>query len=193
MQGVQSPSTLEEFMVAMQKHPDTLLHFDHSQKWGKELLEFLDQYETQRETIIIKTDVAATECLEALSAHKIKYMTLPKVWNQEDFNKIMEYKDKINIVGFEMIFDDCNADYVSKENLNVLRKMGFHTMVNAIVLWNNRPSICGGFDDDVSLLKDTDLGWGKLLEMGFDIIQTDWPLPLKKYLEGRGAKLTCGV
>ncbi|USK36438.1 glycerophosphodiester phosphodiesterase family protein (plasmid) [Bacillus sp. F19] len=189
MQAVEAPPTLKVFMENMKKHPNILLHFDHVQKWGKELLEDLDQYEDQRQSIILKTDVAATECLEALAAHDVKYMTLPKVWNQDNFNKIMEYKDKINIVGFEMIFDDPNADYVSKEKLEQLRQMGYHTMINAIVLWNDRQSLCGGFDDDVSLLENPELGWGKLFEMGFDIIQTDWPLPLKNYLEKKGVKL----
>ncbi|WP_416825218.1 glycerophosphodiester phosphodiesterase family protein [Ectobacillus polymachus] len=189
MQAVEAPPTLKDFMEKMKKHPNVLLHFDHVQKWGKELLEELDQYEEQRQSIIIKTDVAVTECLEALAAHDVKYMTLPKVWNQDDFNKIMEYKEKINIVGFEMIFDDPNADYVSKEKLEQLRQMGYHTMINSIVLGGGFQSLCGGFDDDVSLLENPDLGWGKLVEMGFDVIQTDWPLPLRNYLEEKGVKL----
>lgn len=189
MQAVEPPPTLEQFMMDMKNHPNTLLHFDHVRKWGKELLEYLDRFEDQRETIIIKTDVEATDCLETLVEHNVKYMTLPKVWSSSDFETIMTYRDRINIVGFEMIFDDPNADYVSKENLERLRSMGYHTMINSIVLWNNRPSLCGGFDDDISLLKNPDLGWGKLVEMGFDIIQTDWPLPLKVYLEQKGVKL----
>ncbi|NGP43804.1 glycerophosphodiester phosphodiesterase family protein [Bacillaceae bacterium SIJ1] len=189
MQAVEPPPTLKDFMAQMKNHPNTLLHFDHAQKWGATLLQDLDQYEEQRETMIIKTDVAATECLEALAAHDVKYMTLPKVWSQADFEKIMEYQDQINIVGFEMIFTDPTAEYVSKEKLDSLRQAGYHTMINAIVLWNDRQSLCGGYDDDVSLLENADLGWGKLHEMGFDVIQTDWPFPLKKYLEGKGVNL----
>ena len=190
MQAIEAPPTLKDFMANMKKHPNILLHFDHVQKWGKELLEELNQYEEQRQSIILKTDVSATESLGALEAHDVKYMTLPKVWNQEEFDRIMEYKDKINIVGFEMIFDDPNADYVSKEMLEQLRQMGYHTMINALVLCNDdRQSLCGGFDDDVSLLENPDLGWGKLVEMGFDVIQTDWPLSLKIYLEEKGVKL----
>ena len=44
--------------------------------------------------------------------------------------------------------------------------------------------------DDVSLLENPDLGWGKLVEMGFDVIQTDWPLPLRIYLEEKSCKVS---
>ncbi|WP_121641219.1 glycerophosphodiester phosphodiesterase family protein [Virgibacillus sp. Bac330] len=189
MQAVDSPPTVKQFMAAMKKHPHTLLHVDHAKKWGKELLEHFDQFEDQRESIIIKTDVEVTDYLEVLAQHDVKYMTLPKVWSETDFETIMSYRDRINIIGFEMIFDDPQAAYVSKETIQTLREMGYHTMINAIVLWNDRPSLCGGFDDDISLLEDPDSGWGKLLEMGFDIIQTDWPLPLKVYLEQKGVNL----
>ena len=32
-------------------------------------------------------------------------------------------------------------------------------------------------------------GWGRLLDMGFDIIQTDWPGPLREYIVTRGYHL----
>ena len=40
-----------------------------------------------------------------------------------------------------------------------------------------------GCDDDTALLESEDKGWGKIVEMGADIIQTDWPLHLSCYLE----------
>lgn len=193
MQKVTPPPTLNDFMNQMKQHPNTLLHFDHSQKWGEELLQYLDQFESQRETIIIKTDVDAIDYLEVLANHPVKYMVMPKVWSQADFDTIMQYKDRINIAGFEMIFTDPDADYVSIDTLNTLKKSGYHTMINAIVLWNDQQTLCGGFDDDISLLEDPNLGWGRLLEMEFDIIQTDWPLPLKVYLEERGVKLSYDI
>ena len=32
---------------------------------------------------------------------------------------------------------------------------------------------------------DPDNGWGWIADKGFDIIQTDWSLPLRQYLDGR--------
>ena len=49
--------------------------------------------------------------------------------------------------------------------------------------------LAGTFDDDISVLCDPDRGWGRLLDMGFDIIQTDWPGPLKEYIVTRGYHL----
>jgi Domain of unknown function len=62
------------------------------------------------------------------------------------------------------------------------------TIINAIVIGKFK-TLSGGFDDDFSLLENPDLGWGKLVEMGFDVIQTDWPISLMTYLEKKDVKL----
>lgn len=182
MAGVEPPNTLRDFMENMSKHPETLIHIDHAYKWGVELLQALDIFEKQRETIIIKTHAFSEESLLALSTHPIKYMTMIKIWDQDQFDKIENLTQNINVVGYEMCFSDKEAGYVKKSVLSKLRKQGYHTMVNALVLSNDWPSVCAGFDDDISLLDNPDKGWGVLYDMGFDIIQTDWPIQLQHYL-----------
>lgn len=41
--------------------------------------------------------------------------------------------------------------------------------------------------DDLSVSQSPDLGWGRLTDMGFDIIQTDWAGLLKNYLISKRA------
>ena len=45
--------------------------------------------------------------------------------------------------------------------------------------------LSGGHTDDVSVTEDPDKGWGWVVEKGFDIIQTDWTLALRQYLQNR--------
>ena len=54
--------------------------------------------------------------------------------------------------------------------------------VNAITLGDVRTKpLYAKLDDDVSILQDPALGWGKLFEKKIDIIQTDWPAILYQY------------
>lgn len=42
-----------------------------------------------------------------------------------------------------------------------------------------------GYDDDKSLREGFDVGWGVLLDMGVDVIQTDWTNLLNMYRNER--------
>ena len=44
-----------------------------------------------------------------------------------------------------------------------------------------RKSLFGDLTDDVSVIQDPALGWGRLMEKKIDIIQTDWPAILYQY------------
>ena len=65
--------------------------------------------------------------------------------------------------------------------------------MNAITLGNfnkhddsPRNDLYGGLDDDISILDDPAKGWGKLMDKGIEIIQTDWPALLYDYRAKRG-------
>ena len=53
---------------------------------------------------------------------------------------------------------------------------------NAII-YNYREQLSAGHSDDLSLTGDPADGWGWLAKRGFDLIQTDWPLMMREYLE----------
>ena len=57
--------------------------------------------------------------------------------------------------------------------------------VNAIV-YDDQAVLAAGHSDDLSLTGDPDQGWGWLAGQGFDIIQTDWVLALRRYLQQTG-------
>ena len=57
-----------------------------------------------------------------------------------------------------------------------------------MVMWANsivydyRAVLTAGHTDDIAISTDPDHGWGWLIDRGFNILQTDWPLALKTYL-----------
>lgn len=57
-------------------------------------------------------------------------------------------------------------------------------------LWVNSlwPSLCGGLDDDRAFRGETEAVYGRLLDLGATIIQTDRPEFLIRYLESKGRR-----
>ena len=56
-------------------------------------------------------------------------------------------------------------------------------------LWVNTlwPSLCGGLDDDTAFAtKDPDAVYGRMIDLGATLIQTDRPEYLLNYLRSRG-------
>lgn len=94
---------------------------------------------------------------------------------------------KINYIGAELVFFTETCEVGTAEFREKLRNEGYLLWGNAI-LYNYRVPLSAGHSDDVSLIKDPSLGWGWLADNGFDIIQTDWPLPMSLYLNETGKR-----
>ena len=54
--------------------------------------------------------------------------------------------------------------------------------VNSII-YNKNDQIAAGHSDDTALTESMEKGWGWLVDRGFDIIQTDWPLMMINFLK----------
>ncbi len=58
------------------------------------------------------------------------------------------------------------------------------TWVNAITL-NDQLVFSGLLDDLRAITVSEEETWGRLIDMGFDILQTDWPLLLRQFVNAR--------
>lgn len=132
--------------------------------------------------ILVKTgpDPAVFSRMEQI-APDIAYMLILR---DEDIWTEQMGKWKLNCVGVEALFADEDARIASKEYLEKMHRLGKMVWVNAIV-YNYRDVLSAGHNDDISVTGRREDGWGWLLERGFDIIQTDWPLMLRQYMEKR--------
>lgn len=133
------------------------------------------------EQVIMKSNVKP-EFLAQMEeyAPDIPFMALLKDYNQ------METLDKykINLQALEVIFPSLEDKIVSPEAIKEYHDRGLLLWANAIV-YNYKIELSGGLTDDVSLLKGGEYGWGKLVDMGFDIIQTDFTAELAAFLKNR--------
>lgn len=130
--------------------------------------------------VIVKTD-AHTKWFDMVEqyAPDLPYMA---IISEEDTVTDDLLKRNINYIGAEVIFKNDTDSVASPEYIQKMHDKGLLLWANAIV-YNYRSVLTGGHSDDVSLTANPDDGWGWLAKRGFDIIQTDWTLPARLYLE----------
>lgn len=92
---------------------------------------------------------------------------------------------RIRYVGAEVLFREETAEVASEAFLDRMHRDGKLVWVNAII-YDCREQLCAGHSDDRSLTGDPADGWGWLAGRGFDLIQTDWPLMMREYLDAAG-------
>ena len=91
----------------------------------------------------------------------------------------------INYVGVEVVFAREDSELCSEQFLNKLRADGKLTWVNSLI-YNTKKQLSGGHSDDTAFTVSMDYGWGWLAQKDFDMIQTDWPGHLIRYLKSTG-------
>lgn len=103
---------------------------------------------------------------------------------------VSDYLDTLGIryVGNEVLFTSLDDEVATPEYIGKMHARGKKLWVNAII-YRYTVQLAAGLSDDFSLVNDPADGWGKLSDLGFDIIQTDWTGMLREYLRESG-KLT---
>ena len=96
-------------------------------------------------------------------------------------------KRNINYVGAEVLFTDENSEVGSETYIHKLHRDGRLVWANAII-YNHATQLVAGHNDDISAAGDPENGWGWLCDRGYDLIQTDWPLMMRLYLEETGRR-----
>ena len=107
-------------------------------------------------------------------------MFLPIVRTPEQIELVNRYH--INTIGAEVIFETDDHLFASDEFIGKMHGAGKLLWVNALTL-NDTTRLSGGHDDNTAILKNMEEGW--LLDKKFDMIQTDWPLLLRNYIDQR--------
>jgi glycerophosphoryl diester phosphodiesterase len=157
---------------------NTLINLDRGWDFWEDVFELLHKYD-MFDQVILKSPVQETY-LDELEKYDVPVMYIPIVKTKAELDQVLE-RD-INTVGAEIIIESESSDFHNKEYIKELKDKNLLVWLNAIRL-NDTTTLTLGYDDDTALLESEDLGWGKIVEMGADIIQTDWPLHLSCYLK----------
>lgn len=99
----------------------------------------------------------------------------------EDRSTDASYAKGVRIAGVEVLFEEENEAVASPEYIERQHRLGRLLWVNPIV-YKRDAILTAGHTDDVAVAGDRDLGWGWLVDRGFDILQTDFTAQLRRYL-----------
>ena len=157
-----------------------LLNIDRSWRAGGQVVPLLDKHPHMLRQAILKAPLDHPEVLAQLENHPVKYMFMPICYSIADIEKALEYKH-INTVGVELIAFTPEDDLYSDEAIRFVHSKGLFCWVNALTLTDVDPrkALYGDLDDDISIMESPARGWGRLMDKGIDVIQTDWPALVK--------------
>ena len=176
--------TLDEFLEIYKNR--CLINLDHGWHFFPEMLHAVKKHGVE-DQVLIKTPM---KCMEDLEYAKIiekiapDMMYMPIYKNEDLLTETLEEMD-INFIGAELVFEEESNVLATKAYMQSHHDKGRLLWCNSI-LYNCKKPLSGGHTDDISVSVDPDLGWGWIVDRGFDIIQTDWTLALRTYLNERG-------
>lgn len=105
---------------------------------------------------------------------------MPVLREKDDFTDYALEK-KIRYIGAEVLFSKDDDPIVSDEYIETMHQKHLMVYGNAIV-YDYRANISAGHTDDLALSGNPEQGWGWFVKKKFDVIQTDWSIMLKQYL-----------
>lgn len=135
--------------------------------------------------VIVKT-YSDEESLSNVEKFAPDFMFMTMVWHKDELTETLLKRD-LNFIGNEILFDKETDEIISDAYIAEMHRKGLLIWTNAIV-YNENDVISAGHTDDISLTDDPAKGWGWLIGKKADIIQTDWPLMLRQYMNARGGR-----
>ena len=157
-----------------------LINIDRSWFYWKETIEFLKQADMNGQ-ILLKSGVEES-LLEELEKSGNGIMYMPIMRNMSEWDTVKKYH--INVAAAELIFTDLESPFVQPDFMKELHDLKIAPWVNAITL-DDDTILSGGLDDNGAIREGFEKNWGKLIDLGFEIIQTDWPALLKGFVSRR--------
>lgn len=154
-----------------------LINIDRSWFYWKETIEFILKQDMLDQIILKSTP--DKELLEELEKRGKEIMYMPIIHNKEAYKRAMSYD--LNLVAVELIFDSLDNELIKPEYIKELHDKGLMIWVNAITL-NDTTILSAYLDDNNAIENGYEDNWGTLIDMGFDIIQTDWPGLLSNFI-----------
>lgn len=157
-----------------------LINIDRAWDFFPQVFEEVKKY-NMLDQVIFKSEVKELIFSQIKSfGHKINFM--PIVKSSAEIEEAVSYG--VDLIGFELLFEKDDDEFAQSDFIKRMHDKGYILWVNALSIWDNC-NMCAMHSDEISVLENMDLGWGWLIDKGYDVIQTDWPLLLYNYINER--------
>ena len=171
--------TLDEFLEIYKNRG--LINLDHGWDFFPVLVDAVRRHGME-DQILLKAP-AKLQYARVLEELAPDMMFMP-IYKEEDLLTAQLETMDLNFVGAELVFARDDSPLAQEDYIRSHKEKGRLLWCNAI-LYNCKKQLSGGHTDDAAVTGDPDYGWGWIVDKGFDIIQTDWVMPLKMYLKSR--------
>lgn len=132
-----------------------------------------------QDQVLVKTMVSEENFARVEEvASDLPYMVV--AWDRDDFTEEL-LRRNMRYVGVEALFATEDVPICQESYVRSMTERGMVMWANSIV-YDYNAVLTAGHTDDIAVSTDPDYGWGWLVDRGFNIIQTDWPLALSQYL-----------
>ena len=180
IQGERVPVERLEHLLDFLRGTGAEIHIDRAWSWWEPTLAVLDEARMD-DQLFIKVPATTAE-LGRLERLKPRARTIPIVKSVDVMSRIFGSSLRVPVI--ELVGMNPADHQLSSETIDMLHDDGYRIMANAEVVG---APLFGGYDDEVSIFEDPEAGWGKLLERGVDLIQTDFPWLLAAWRDKRKA------
>ena len=178
------PYGLEPLETILTGFSGTIFNVDRSWGYWPELLDHMKQYDVT-DRMLLKSPVQ-DDALERLARCSEPFPFMPIVKTTAELENVLRHAD-INTVVVELIARDADSELADPAVITEMHDRGILVMLNAINLSDRRP-LFAGWDEEVSLTDGPEHGWGRLISHGADLVQTDWPAPLRDFRARLGGR-----
>lgn len=171
--------SLDEFLEAFKDR--CFINLDHGWSFLPQLIDAVRRHGME-DQVIIKSP-GKMEYAKIMEVLAPEMMFMPIYKEKDEMSEQLEQMN-INFIGAELVFAKEDSPLASTEYMELHHKKGRLLWVNSI-LYYYKAQLSGGHTDDIAMTGNPENGWGWLVDKGFDIVQTDWVLPLKCFIETR--------
>ena len=158
-----------------------VVNIDKFQRYPADIARVVREMGMQ-DQVLVKTDVweGHFRAVEEVAAD------LPYIAIVRERDEVSEHlrKRPMRYLGAEVLFSGDDSPVAVPAYTEWMHRNHLLTWVNAIV-YDSRTLLTGVHTDDTAITGNPDLGWGWLIDRGFDIIQTDWVAQLRAYRDAR--------
>ena len=171
--------TLDAFLETFKNR--TLINLDHGWDFLPEMTQAIRRHGME-EQILVKapSKLKFSQIMEEVAPD---LMFMPIYKETDPLTEQLEQMN-LNFVGAELVFATEDSPVAQDDYIQMHHDKGRILWCNPII-YSYKAQLTGGHNDDIAVTGDPEFGWGWLIDKGFDILQTDWVMPMRHFVDHR--------